>query len=239
MLYKLGDAYAGSLTTTFLIRGVGFSATEVGAINKVLGLIATIIGALTGGVLGVLMMVPLRRYLIVKEHKTLRYPEGRACAEILEAGRRAAALTKQLLTFSRKQVLKPEPLDPSALIRSAVTLLERLLGEDIQVTTSFAPEVPRIMADRGQNPALEPGHGQGLRQVIRHMVPFGSEEGQAGSAAGGLPGLGQALLRAALDAQREQQQLQGAGLQRRRPLPLQEPAHQVRPRVLPRPHLPL
>lgn len=35
------------------------------------------------------------------------------------------------------------------------------------------------MADRGQNPALEPGHGQGLRQVIRHMVPFGSEEGQA------------------------------------------------------------
>jgi PAT family beta-lactamase induction signal transducer AmpG len=51
VLYKLGDAYAGSLTTTFLIRGVGFSATEVGAINKVLGLIATIIGALAGGAL--------------------------------------------------------------------------------------------------------------------------------------------------------------------------------------------
>jgi hypothetical protein len=71
-------------------------------------------------------------------------------AEILEAGRRAAALTKQLLTFSRRQVFKPEPLDPSALIRSTVALLERLLGEDIQVTTAFAPEVPRIMADRGQ-----------------------------------------------------------------------------------------
>ncbi|MBK7644126.1 MAG: oligopeptide transporter, OPT family [Planctomycetes bacterium] len=42
--------------------------------------------ALTGGVLGVLMMVPLRRYLIVKEHGVLRYPEGKACAEILEAG---------------------------------------------------------------------------------------------------------------------------------------------------------
>jgi len=51
VLYKLGDAYAGSLTTTFLIRGVGFSATEVGAINKVLGLIATIVGALAGGAL--------------------------------------------------------------------------------------------------------------------------------------------------------------------------------------------
>lgn len=42
--------------------------------------------ALTGGVLGVLMMVPLRRYLIVKEHGVLRYPEGKACAEILQAG---------------------------------------------------------------------------------------------------------------------------------------------------------
>jgi putative OPT family oligopeptide transporter len=42
--------------------------------------------ALTGGMLGVLMMVPLRRYLIVKEHGVLRYPEGKACAEILQAG---------------------------------------------------------------------------------------------------------------------------------------------------------
>lgn len=44
--------------------------------------------ALTGGLLGVLMMVPLRRYLIVREHGVLRYPEGKACAEILAAGER-------------------------------------------------------------------------------------------------------------------------------------------------------
>lgn len=49
VLYKLGDAFAGALSTTFLIRGVGFTATEVGAVNKVLGLIATIVGALLGG----------------------------------------------------------------------------------------------------------------------------------------------------------------------------------------------
>jgi len=49
VLYKLGDAFAGTLTTAFLIRGVGFSATEVGAINKALGLAATITGALMGG----------------------------------------------------------------------------------------------------------------------------------------------------------------------------------------------
>ena len=51
VLYKLGDAFAGSLSTAFLIRGVGFTATEVGAINKILGLIATIVGALAGGAL--------------------------------------------------------------------------------------------------------------------------------------------------------------------------------------------
>ena len=51
VLYKLGDAFAGSLTTTFLIRGVHFSVAEVGAINKGMGLASTIIGALFGGVL--------------------------------------------------------------------------------------------------------------------------------------------------------------------------------------------
>jgi PAT family beta-lactamase induction signal transducer AmpG len=51
VLYKLGDAFAGSLSTAFLILGAGFTATEVGAVNKALGLIATIVGALAGGAL--------------------------------------------------------------------------------------------------------------------------------------------------------------------------------------------
>lgn len=51
VMYKLGDAFAMSLTTTFLIRGVGFDAGEVGVVNKTLGLFATILGALYGGVL--------------------------------------------------------------------------------------------------------------------------------------------------------------------------------------------
>lgn len=49
VLYKLGDAFAGALSTTFLIRGAGFTPTEVGTVNKVLGLAATIVGALAGG----------------------------------------------------------------------------------------------------------------------------------------------------------------------------------------------
>ena len=51
VLYKLGDAYAGTLTTAFLIRGLGFTPTDVGTINKGLGLVSLILGALIGGTL--------------------------------------------------------------------------------------------------------------------------------------------------------------------------------------------
>jgi PAT family beta-lactamase induction signal transducer AmpG len=58
ILYKLGDAFAGTLTTAFLLRGAGFSLTDVGLVNKWLGTIATILGALVGGAL----MIRLRLY---------------------------------------------------------------------------------------------------------------------------------------------------------------------------------
>lgn len=51
VLYKLGDAFAGALSTTFLLRAAQYTATEVGTVNKLLGLTATIVGALTGGAL--------------------------------------------------------------------------------------------------------------------------------------------------------------------------------------------
>jgi PAT family beta-lactamase induction signal transducer AmpG len=49
VLYKLGDAFAGSLTTAFLLRGVEFTPADVGLVNKGMGLAATIVGALIGG----------------------------------------------------------------------------------------------------------------------------------------------------------------------------------------------
>ena len=51
ILYKLGDAFAGALTTAFLLRGIGFSLEDVGYVNKGMGLAATIVGALFGGAL--------------------------------------------------------------------------------------------------------------------------------------------------------------------------------------------
>ena len=53
--------------------------------------------ALAGGWLGVLFMIPLRRYLIVKEHGVLKYPEGTACAEVLIAGERGGSLGLRVL----------------------------------------------------------------------------------------------------------------------------------------------
>ena len=51
VLYKLGDAFAGALTTAFLLRGMGFGLDDVAYVNKVMGLAATIFGALAGGAL--------------------------------------------------------------------------------------------------------------------------------------------------------------------------------------------
>lgn len=63
ILYKLGDAYAGSLSTTFFIRGIGFSLTEIGTVNKIGGLISAIAGSIIGGVL--LTKMNLYRALIL------------------------------------------------------------------------------------------------------------------------------------------------------------------------------
>ncbi|MDI1472468.1 MFS transporter [Thermodesulfovibrio sp. 1176] len=63
VLYKLGDAYASSLSTAFFIRGVGFSLTEVGTVNKIGGLISAIFGSLIGGIL--LTRISLYKALIL------------------------------------------------------------------------------------------------------------------------------------------------------------------------------
>ena len=63
VFYKLGDAFAGALSTTFLIRAAGYTATEVGTVNKLLGLAATIVGALAGG--GLMARLGLYRSLML------------------------------------------------------------------------------------------------------------------------------------------------------------------------------
>ena len=70
--------------------------------------------------------------------------------EIRTAGQRAAALTRQLLAFSRKQILQPRTLDLNTVVTSIEKMLRRLIGEDIEIVTRLAPSVGSVRADPGQ-----------------------------------------------------------------------------------------
>ena len=76
--------------------------------------------------------------------------QARDLDEILKAARRATGLTKQLLAFSRQQVLNAAPLDVNALIADMARMLDRLIGDNIQVGLNLAPGMSLALADRGQ-----------------------------------------------------------------------------------------
>jgi len=71
-------------------------------------------------------------------------------AEIRKAGDRAASLTRQLLAFSRKQVLRPKVLDLNQVMDNMGKMLERLIGSDIDLVINLDSHLGRVMADPGQ-----------------------------------------------------------------------------------------
>jgi PAS domain S-box-containing protein len=70
--------------------------------------------------------------------------------EIRRAGQRASGLTRQLLAFSRKQVLEPQILDLRQTVAEVEKMLRRVIGEDVTLRTSSAPDLCRVKADPGQ-----------------------------------------------------------------------------------------
>ncbi|HVA01863.1 MAG TPA: response regulator [Terriglobia bacterium] len=70
--------------------------------------------------------------------------------QIKKAGDRAASLTRQLLAFSRKQVLAPEVLDLNCVVANINKMLPRLIGEDIELVAVAYPDLGRVKADPGQ-----------------------------------------------------------------------------------------
>jgi two-component system cell cycle sensor histidine kinase/response regulator CckA len=73
----------------------------------------------------------------------------KALKQISDASKRAAALTRQLLMFSRKQVIQPKVLDLNAVLQNFSNMLPRLLGEDVSLEAHYIPNLPRIEADTG------------------------------------------------------------------------------------------
>jgi PAS domain S-box-containing protein len=81
---------------------------------------------------------------------SLREAERGVLTEILGAGERATGLTRQLLAFSRKQVVQPAPLDLNGLIEEVREMLQRLLGEDVELATVPGALLVQVMGDRSQ-----------------------------------------------------------------------------------------
>ncbi|HEX5619395.1 MAG TPA: ATP-binding protein, partial [Solirubrobacteraceae bacterium] len=79
--------------------------------------------------------------------------------EVERATGRAAQLTRQLLAFSRQQMLDPAPLDLGEVATALVPMLRRLIGEDIEIAMLAAPGLPSVLGDRSQ-----------LEQVILNLA---------------------------------------------------------------------
>jgi two-component system cell cycle sensor histidine kinase/response regulator CckA len=78
------------------------------------------------------------------------HPAHADIQEVRRAAERAASVTRQLLAFSRKQLLEPRLFNLNEIVISLARLLERLLGEDVRLETELSPELPPIHADPGQ-----------------------------------------------------------------------------------------
>lgn len=88
-----------------------------------------------------------------------RDPLRRHVEEIQKAGNRAASLTRQLLAFSRKQILQPKVFNLNSTVRDMKDMMARLIGEDIELITSFDRRLNDIEADAGQ-----------IEQVIMNLI---------------------------------------------------------------------
>ncbi|HLM99825.1 MAG TPA: response regulator [Bryobacteraceae bacterium] len=90
-------------------------------------------------------------------------PEGddnrNSVEQIMKAGERAAELTHQLLTFSRRQVVRPKVLDLNTVVTATAVMLRRLIGEHIELRIVVGPHLAKIHADAGQ-----------LHQVILNLA---------------------------------------------------------------------
>jgi two-component system cell cycle sensor histidine kinase/response regulator CckA len=120
------------------------------------------VGRLSGGVahdFNNLLGVIIGYCEFLQERLDAANPLRASVDEILKAGKRAADLTRQLLAFSRQQVLDPKVLELKSVVTDMEKLLRRLIGEDIELTTVLGTDLGKVKADQGQ-----------LEQVIMNLA---------------------------------------------------------------------
>jgi signal transduction histidine kinase/CheY-like chemotaxis protein len=111
------------------------------------------VGRLAGGIahdFNNLLGVIIGYSEILQDGLSQNEPLSRKAAAIKGAGLRAASLTRQLLAFSRKQVLDLSVLNLNAVVTDTLKMLQRLISEDIETSVVLAPELGSIKADQGQ-----------------------------------------------------------------------------------------
>jgi two-component system, cell cycle sensor histidine kinase and response regulator CckA len=120
------------------------------------------IGQLAGGVAhdfnNILTVIRGHASLLLVD-KTLSTNAARSAQQIAQASERAAGLTRQLLTFSRRQVMQPRRLDLNEVVSNMTMMLGRILGEDIVLQLSYLPQPAYIKAD-----------GSMIEQVLLNLV---------------------------------------------------------------------
>ena len=120
------------------------------------------IGRLAGGVAhdfnNILTVILLNTELLLAD-RTPDDPDRADIAEIQRAATSAAELTRRLLTFSRKEIIEPTILDVNSVISDMLAMLQRLIGEDVQVAVHLRPSLSPVKADRGQ-----------IEQIVMNLV---------------------------------------------------------------------
>jgi two-component system cell cycle sensor histidine kinase/response regulator CckA len=111
------------------------------------------IGRLTGGIahdFNNLLGVIIGYSVVLEEREDCDAELRKGIQEIKKAGQRAAALTRQLLAFSRQQVLEPRVMNLNTVVAEMGKMLPRLIGEDIELSIVLQPELGKVKADQGQ-----------------------------------------------------------------------------------------
>jgi two-component system, cell cycle sensor histidine kinase and response regulator CckA len=148
------------------------------------------IGTLAGGIahdFNNLLTAILGNTQLARDELASGGPSQELLAEIEHAARRAAALTNQLLAFSRRQRLERQVIDLNATMSEILNMLRRIIGEDVEIQLDLAPEAPSIFADPAQIQqvvmnlavnARDAMPGGGRLRIATHSIQLGVAESQ-------------------------------------------------------------